>query len=62
MYLNGNDFKAATIARTSRKGNIRIAAENRDMAAAADAAMKEWVKTLTPELQKEMLGKRSRRW
>ena len=61
MYLNGNDFKAATIARTSRKGNIRIAAENRDMAAAADAAMKEWVKTLTP-LQKEMLGKRRRRW
>ena len=61
MYLNGNDFKAATIARTSRKGNIRIAAENRDMAAAADAAMKEWVKTLTPELQKE-IGKRSRRW
>lgn len=62
MYIGGNDHKAALVAKVNRKDNTRIDTERRDMAAAADAAMKEWVKTLTPELQQEVIGRRRRRW
>ena len=54
MYIGGNGRKAELAARNNRKTNTRIAAENRDMAAAANAAMQEWVKTLTPAQRKNL--------
>ena len=57
MYIGGNDHKATLAARNNRKANMRIAAERRDMAAAANAAMEEWAKTLTPEQRRQILGR-----
>lgn len=52
MYINGNARKAEVAAKNARKDNQRIDAERRNMAAAANAALEEWVKTLTPEQRK----------
>ena len=54
MYLNGNARKAEVAAKNNRKDNVRVAVERRTMAAAANAAMQEWVKTLTPEQLKKL--------
>ena len=54
MYLNGNDFKAGMATKAARKDNVRIDAERRNMAAAANAVMVEWVKTLTPQQRKQL--------
>lgn len=54
MYINGNARKAEVAAKNSRKDNLRIDAERRNMAAAANAVMVEWVKTLTPQQRKQL--------
>ena len=52
MFIGGNARKAELAAKEGRKDNARIDAERRNMAAAANAALEKWVKTLTPEQRK----------
>ena len=54
MYIGGNSRKSEVNARNSRKDNLRIQEENRNMRDAAAAAMQEWAKSLTPAQRKQL--------